>query len=124
MLEHTDTEVSPWYLVESDNKKKARINCISHLLGLIDYSDVDHEEISLPDRAVTDKVERPDKSNFNYVPEVLQLMNFFKNLLNKIRLIIQQNNTNSSLDTKVAKEMAKKIAEDAKMHRRSHEPIN
>ena len=51
-------------------------------------------------------------------------MNFFKNLLNKIRLIIQQNNTNSSLDTKVAKEMAKKIAEDAKMHRRSHEPIN
>ncbi len=71
MLEHTDTEASPWYLVESDNKKKARINCISHLLSLIDYTDVDHEEISLPDRAVTDKVERPDKSNFNYVPEIL-----------------------------------------------------
>ncbi len=71
MLEHTDTEASPWYLVESDNKKKARINCISHLLSLIDYAEVDHEEISLPDRAVTDKVERPDKSNFNYVPEIL-----------------------------------------------------
>ena len=71
MLEHTDTEASPWYLVESDNKKKARINCISHLLSLIDYTEVDHEEISLPDRAVTDKVERPDKSNFNYVPEIL-----------------------------------------------------
>jgi len=71
MLEHTDTEASPWYLVESDNKKKARINCISHLLSLIDYAEVSHEEISLPDRAVTDKVERPDKSNFNYVPEIL-----------------------------------------------------
>ena len=35
MLEHTDTEASPWYLVESDNKKKARVNCITHLLSLI-----------------------------------------------------------------------------------------
>jgi polyphosphate kinase 2 len=71
MLEHTDTEASPWYLVESDNKKKARVNCITHLLGLIQYSEVEHEEIKLPDRAVADKVDRPDKSNFNYVPEVI-----------------------------------------------------
>ena len=71
MLEHTDTEASPWYLVESDNKKKARVNCITHLLSLIQYTEVDHEEIKLPDRAVADKVERPDKSNFNYVPEVI-----------------------------------------------------
>ena len=71
MLEHTDTEASPWYLVESDNKKKARINCITHLLSLIQYTEVDHEEIKLPDRAVKDKVDRPDKSNFNYVPEIL-----------------------------------------------------
>jgi polyphosphate kinase 2 len=71
MLEHTDTESSPWYLVESDNKKKARINCISHLLSLIEYSEVEHEEIKLPDRALTGSVERPDKSNFNYVPEAI-----------------------------------------------------
>ena len=71
MLEHTDTEASPWYLVESDNKKKARVNCITHLLSLIQYSEVQHEEIKLPDRAVADKVDRPDKSNFNYVPEVI-----------------------------------------------------
>ena len=71
MLEHTDTEASPWYLVESDNKKKARVNCITHLLSLIQYSEVEHEEIKLPDRAVADKVDRPDKSNFNYVPEVI-----------------------------------------------------
>ena len=71
MLEHTDTESSPWYLVESDNKKKARINCISHLLSLVEYSEVEHEEIKLPDRALTSSVERPDKSNFNYVPEAI-----------------------------------------------------
>mgnify|MGYP003301179681 FL=1 len=71
MLEHTDTEASPWYLVESDNKKKARVNCITHLLSLIQYSEVEHEEIKLPDRAVADKVDRPDKSNYNYVPEVI-----------------------------------------------------
>ncbi|MAN42288.1 MAG: polyphosphate kinase 2 [Candidatus Marinimicrobia bacterium] len=71
MLEHTDTESSPWYLVESDNKKKARINCISHLLSLVEYSEVEHEEIKLPDRALTGSVERPDKSNFNYVPEAI-----------------------------------------------------
>ena len=71
MLEHTDTESSPWYLVESDNKKKARINCISHLLSLVEYSEVEHEEIKLPDRVLTGSVERPDKSNFNYVPEAI-----------------------------------------------------
>ena len=71
MLEHTDTESSPWYIVESDNKKKARINCISHLLSLVEYSEVEHEEIKLPDRALTGSVERPDKSNFNYVPEAI-----------------------------------------------------
>ncbi len=69
MLEHTDTESSPWFLVESDNKKKARINCISHLLSIVDYSEVKHEEIKLPDRAVSGSIERPDKSNFNYVPD-------------------------------------------------------
>ena len=71
MLEHTDTETSPWYLVESDNKKKARVNCITHFLSLIQYSEVEQEEIELPDRAVKANVDRPDKSNFNYVPEVL-----------------------------------------------------
>lgn len=71
MLEHTDTESSPWYLVESDNKKKARINCISHLLSLVEYSEVEHDEIKLPDRALSGSLERPDKSNFNYVPEAI-----------------------------------------------------
>ena len=72
MLEHTDTEFCPWYIVESDNKKKARINCINHLLSLVDYEDVEHPVIELPDRKMKEDVERPPKSNFNYVPDVLK----------------------------------------------------
>ena len=48
-------------------------------------------------------------------------MNFFKVLFNKIKSIIQKNKTGSRLDSKVAKEMAKKIAEDAKIHRKARE---
>ena len=71
MLEHTDTEVSPWNIVESDNKKKARVNCISHLLSLVEYEEVDHPVIELPDRKLKKGIERPDKSNYNYVPNVI-----------------------------------------------------
>ena len=71
MLEHTDTEASPWYIVESDNKKMARVNCISHFLNLINYSEVDHEQIILPKREDGHEFERPSKSNFNYVPSII-----------------------------------------------------
>ena len=50
MFEHTDTAFSPWFVVESDNKKKARINCINHLLSNVKYSEVEQEEVVLPDR--------------------------------------------------------------------------
>ena len=72
MLEHTDTEFCPWYIVESDNKKKARVNCISHLLDLVDYEEVDHPVIELPDRKLEENVDRPPKSNYNYVPDVMK----------------------------------------------------
>ena len=71
MLEHTDTENAPWYIVESDVKKKARVNCLFHLLSIIDYKEIPHEEILLPDRDKDLDFERPSKSNFNYVPEIL-----------------------------------------------------
>tara|TARA_Y100001970_G_scaffold293570_1_gene441264 strand:- start:1063 stop:1848 length:786 start_codon:yes stop_codon:yes gene_type:complete len=69
MFEHTDTQFSPWYIVESDNKKKARINCISHLLNLIKYSSVDSPEVVLPDRVQQKDYKRPPRSIYNYVPE-------------------------------------------------------
>ncbi len=49
------------------------------------------------------------------------MVNFLKLFFTKIRLFFHQSNSNNSLDSKVAKEMAKKIAEDAKMHRKARE---
>ena len=69
MFEHTDTPYSPWYVVESDNKKKARVNCISHFLSLIDYTEIESPEITLPDRVQQKNYERPTRSNYKYVPE-------------------------------------------------------
>jgi polyphosphate kinase len=50
MLEATDTKHAPWYIVRSDNKKKARLACISHLLSLIPYRKVPREKVKLPKR--------------------------------------------------------------------------
>lgn len=51
MLEATDTKHAPWYIIRSDNKKAARLNCISHLLSLIPYKKVKHEKVNLPERS-------------------------------------------------------------------------
>ena len=71
MFEHTDTQSSPWYVVESDNKKKARINCINHFLNLIPYQEVHSPEVVLPDRVQQKVYERPSRSIYNYVPEII-----------------------------------------------------
>lgn len=49
MFAYTDTKQSPWWVVPSDDKKKARLNCISHLLSSIDYHEVKHPIIELPE---------------------------------------------------------------------------
>jgi len=51
MLEATDTPWAPWHIVRSDDKKRARLNCISHLLKQIPYEDLPKEKIELPDRS-------------------------------------------------------------------------
>jgi polyphosphate kinase 2 len=51
MLEATDTEWAPWHILRSDDKKRARLNAITHLLGLIPHKKVDKEEIKLPKRS-------------------------------------------------------------------------
>jgi polyphosphate kinase 2 len=51
MLDATDTEHAPWYVVRSDDKKRARLNCISHLLSLIHYEEVPREKVELPKRS-------------------------------------------------------------------------
>src|SRR6202040_1572806 len=55
MLLATDTPHAPWYIVRSDDKKKARLNCISHLLSLVPTEDVPREKVKLPKRPAKDK---------------------------------------------------------------------
>jgi polyphosphate kinase 2 len=52
MLEATDTKFAPWYIVPSDDKRRARLNCISHLLELIPYEKVSGNKVKLPKRAM------------------------------------------------------------------------
>ncbi|WP_426592836.1 polyphosphate kinase 2 [Cellulomonas sp. McL0617] len=70
MLVHTDVPASPWFVVESDIKKHARINMINHLLSTIPYTEVAHEKVVLPDRppASTGYV-RPPREMSTYVPD-------------------------------------------------------
>ena len=70
MLVHTDVPVSPWFVVESDIKKHARLNMISHLLSTLPYTEVPHEKVVLPNRppASTGYV-RPPRELSTYVPD-------------------------------------------------------
>ena len=52
MLEATDTEYAPWYLVRTDDKRRGRLNCISHLLSLIPYKTVPQSKVELPKRSM------------------------------------------------------------------------
>ena len=50
MFDVTDTKHAPWYIVRSDDKKRARLNCLAHILKLIPYKEVPHEKVKLPKR--------------------------------------------------------------------------
>jgi polyphosphate kinase 2 len=54
MLEATDSKHAPWYIVRTDDKRKARLNCISHLLSMIPYGKVPQEKVELPKRKTKD----------------------------------------------------------------------
>jgi len=70
MFAHTDIKQAPWYVVDADVKKRARLNCISHLLSLIPYEDLTPEPIELPPREDRGGYVRPPMSDQNFVPEV------------------------------------------------------
>lgn len=70
MMVHTDTPVSPWYVVESDIKKHARLNMMHHLLSSIQYHDVDEPRVELPERPIeTGNYQRPPRELSNYVDD-------------------------------------------------------
>jgi polyphosphate kinase 2 len=54
MLAATDTEYAPWYVVPSDDKRRARLNCINHVLGLIPYKHLPRKKVKLPERSMQD----------------------------------------------------------------------
>jgi polyphosphate kinase len=69
MLVHSDVPEAPWYIVESDDKRRARINMIAHLLSTIDYREVERPTLELPKRPKQSGYQRPPRAQFNYVPD-------------------------------------------------------
>jgi polyphosphate kinase len=69
MLVHTDVPEAPWYIVESDDKRRARINMIAHLLSTIDYKEVQRPTLKLPKRPKPTGYQRPPRAQFSYVPD-------------------------------------------------------
>ena len=70
MFNHTDIKQAPWYVVNADNKRRARLNCIHHLLSIVPYKDLTPERIKLPPRQQDDSYVRPPITDQNFVPEV------------------------------------------------------
>jgi polyphosphate kinase 2 len=69
MFAYTDTKVSPWFVVPSDDKKKARLNCIRHLLSMIPYEDNTPKTFELPDRPDAKGYVRPPMEEQTFIPE-------------------------------------------------------
>ncbi len=70
MFAHTDIKQAPWYVVEADDKKRARINCISHFLSLIDYEDLTPDKVELPERQEGGTYIRSPMLDQSFVPDV------------------------------------------------------
>ncbi len=70
MLKHTDQNGTPWHIVNADNKKKARLNCIAHLLSQVPYKDLSPIEMELPPRQPDTGYKRPKKSSQHWVRSV------------------------------------------------------
>ena len=70
MFAHCDIKQAPWFVVDGDVKKRARLNVISHLLSIIDYEDLSPTLVELPRRQADIGYVRPPMSDQNFVPEV------------------------------------------------------
>ncbi len=70
MFSYTDTKISPWYVVNADDKKRARINTIHHLLSLIPYEDLTPPPMKLPPRKKEKGYVRPPMQEQTFVPDI------------------------------------------------------
>jgi len=69
MLIHTDIPEAPWFVVEADDKRRARINCIAHVLSEIPWKPRKEPKIELPPRQSDDGYARPPRDIYTYVPD-------------------------------------------------------
>ncbi len=70
MFAHTDIKQAPWYVVRGDDKRRARLNVIAHLLSLIPYNEVPAPRLKLPERQNNVKYVRPPLEDQSFVPEI------------------------------------------------------
>ncbi len=70
MFEHTDTKESPWHVVDANDKKCARLNCMTHLLSQIPYKDVTQKKLVIPKRQKDKGYTRPPLNKQRFVPAV------------------------------------------------------
>jgi polyphosphate kinase 2 (PPK2 family) len=69
MFRYTDTKLSPWLVVDADDKKRARLNCIAHLLSVVPYQDLTSQKLRLPERQPDDYI-RPPMDTQTFVPQL------------------------------------------------------
>ena len=70
MFEATDRKTTPWHVVESDDKKRARLNCIAHLLQQVPYEEMSPADIKVPPRQKDTGYKRPKMSTQRFVPSI------------------------------------------------------
>ena len=69
MFERTNIPEAPWWIVEANDKRRARLNCISHLLSQVPYAPVPSEDVELPERVFNPDYERKTLPEELYVPQ-------------------------------------------------------
>ena len=69
MFSYTDTKISPWYVVNADDKRRARLNTIHHLLSMIPYQEIKHKKINLPPIIMEGYI-RPPLTDQTFIPEI------------------------------------------------------
>jgi hypothetical protein len=68
MFAATDTPWSPWYVVNADDKRRARLNCIAHFLSIIPYQEIPREKVTLPPRQKAKGYQKPSHT-FRFIPD-------------------------------------------------------
>ena len=68
MFAATNIEVAPWYVVDSNDKRRARLNCITHLLSLIPCKEAPRDKVKLPERQKPNGYKEPAEQHFTLVP--------------------------------------------------------